>query len=224
MSMTATPITALTKKNKEFIHIATNQLIQDGMSDEQIKTILEENIPLILEKQNEGVPARTFLGAPTIWASSFSNKKNDTSKIPEKNTNPWLMWLDTSLLFLGILALVTGLIATFSKQAPTYGLISLLLLAFGGGAVMYATHHFIYRHLGKEKSQRPNLFKAFGIMVVLMFLWLMIYSATSLLPSMLNPTIPPLLLIIIGAIALVAKFYLNKKYNIQNAMDSRPRK
>ena len=30
----------LTKKNQEFIHIATHQLIQDGKSDAEIKIIL----------------------------------------------------------------------------------------------------------------------------------------------------------------------------------------
>ena len=33
-------IQKLTKKNQEFIHIATNQLIKDGKSDQEIKDIL----------------------------------------------------------------------------------------------------------------------------------------------------------------------------------------
>lgn len=213
----------LTKKNQEFIHIATNQFIQDGLSDTEIKGVLEEIIPDILEKQQEGIPARSFLGAPTVWASTFTKQAANTDSEADKNTNPWLMWLDTSLLFLGVLALVTGAMNLFSKQAPSYGLVSLLFLSFGGGAVMYATHYYIYRHLGKEKSQRPNMFKAFGIMVVLMFIWLLLYSATSFLPQAFNPVVPALLLLIAGGIALAARFYFKKKYNIQSAMDSRPR-
>ena len=34
-------IQKLTKKNQEFIHIATNQLIKDGKSDQEIKDILD---------------------------------------------------------------------------------------------------------------------------------------------------------------------------------------
>ena len=37
----------LTKKNKEFLHIATHQLLKDGKSDEEVKAILEEIIPNI---------------------------------------------------------------------------------------------------------------------------------------------------------------------------------
>lgn len=46
-------LTKLTKKNQEFIHIATNQLIQDGKSDDEIKTILEEVLPTIVENQKK---------------------------------------------------------------------------------------------------------------------------------------------------------------------------
>ena len=35
----------LTKKNQEFVHIATQQFIKDGKSDAEIKTIFEEVIP-----------------------------------------------------------------------------------------------------------------------------------------------------------------------------------
>ena len=39
-------INGLTKKNQEFIHIATNQLIKDGKSDSEIKELLEEILPI----------------------------------------------------------------------------------------------------------------------------------------------------------------------------------
>ena len=39
----------LTKKNQEFIHIATQQFIKDGKTDAEIKAIFEEVIPKILE-------------------------------------------------------------------------------------------------------------------------------------------------------------------------------
>lgn len=46
-------LTNLTKKNQEFIHIATNQLIKDGKSDEEIQAILEEVLPTIIENQKK---------------------------------------------------------------------------------------------------------------------------------------------------------------------------
>lgn len=51
--MSFTEINGLTKKNQEFIHIATNQLIKDGKSDSEIKELLEEILPTIIENQKK---------------------------------------------------------------------------------------------------------------------------------------------------------------------------
>ena len=48
-------IQKLTKKNQEFIHIATNQLIKDGKSDQEIKDILGDIIPELIENQKKGI-------------------------------------------------------------------------------------------------------------------------------------------------------------------------
>lgn len=215
----------LTKKNQEFIHIATNRLIQDGKSDQEIKDILEETVPTILEKQAKSIPARSFLGAPTAWAASFSEKavakNSSTNKVEEpKNTNPWLMWLDTSLLFIGIVALLNGIMTFFNTNATVTGLMSLLALGFGGGASMYATYYFIYRHMGKPKSERPSWFKIIGALSLAMLVWVTLYYATAFLPKALNPQLPPIVLILIGGAAIALRYYLQKKYNVQNAMSA----
>ena len=77
-------IQKLTKKNQEFIHIATNQLIKDGKSDQEIKDILGNVIPELIENQKKGITGRGLLGAPTVWAASFS---------PEKHQKPELISL-----------------------------------------------------------------------------------------------------------------------------------
>ena len=62
----------LTKKNQEFIHIATQQFLKDGKTDAEIKAILEEVIPHILEEQPKGVTARSIYGEPNaFWLIVF---------------------------------------------------------------------------------------------------------------------------------------------------------
>ena len=212
-------LTNLTKKNQEFIHIATNQLIEDGKSDEEIQAILEEVLPTIIENQKKGLTARALLGAPTVWAASLSEKASDAKANQEKkNDNPWLMWLDTSLLFIGIVALLNALMGFFNSAATSSGLFSLLALGFGGGAAMYATYHFIYRFAGKPKSERPGWKKTFLVLGLAMLGWVLLYTATAFLPAVLNPQLPPIVMLIIGAVSLVGRYFLQKKYNILNAM------
>lgn len=111
-------IQKLTKKNQEFIHIATNQLIKDGKSDQEIKDILGNVIPELIENQKKGITGRGLLGAPTVWAASFSPEKHqkpETGKpnkeVPETDKTPWKMWLDTSLFLLAIVAIMNGLLS-----------------------------------------------------------------------------------------------------------------
>ena len=138
-------IQKLTKKNQEFIHIATNQLIKDGKSDQEIKDILGNVIPELIENQKKGITGRGLLGAPTVWAASFSPEKHqkpETDKpnkeVPETDKTPWKMWLDTSLFLLAIVAIMNAIFG-FSGTQTSYGLTTLLSVSFIGGLAMYTT-------------------------------------------------------------------------------------
>ena len=116
-------IQKLTKKNQEFIHIATNQLIKDGKSDQEIKDILGDIIPELIENQKKGITGRGLLGAPTVWAASFSPEKHqqpETGKpnkeVPETDKTPWKMWLDTSLFLLAIVAIMNAIFGFSGTQ------------------------------------------------------------------------------------------------------------
>ncbi|MDY4761215.1 DUF1129 domain-containing protein [Streptococcus thoraltensis] len=212
----------LTHKNQEFIHIATKQLIQDGKTDAEIKTILEDILPSIEENQKNGVPARSFLGAPTSWAAQFTKSAEEEKAAAQeaKNTNPWLMWMDASLFWLGFLGLILGILALDNSKSQSYGILTLIVVGLGGGAFLYATYYYVYRHMGKEKAQRPSFWKSIILLGLLMVGWLLLFSATTLLPAAINPQLPPLLLILIGAIAFAVRYYFKKKYNILSAMSA----
>ncbi len=74
----------LTKKNQEFIHIATQQFIKDGKTDAEIKAIFEEVIPQILEEQAKGTTARSLYGAPTHWLIVSLSRNNMKKSIQKK--------------------------------------------------------------------------------------------------------------------------------------------
>ena len=136
MNMSFTEINGLTKKNQEFIHIATNQLIKDGKSDSEIKELLEEILPTIIENQKMVLLHVTCMGHLVNGAASKSTSAKEKNDQVEYNENPWLMWVDSSLLMLAIIAGVNGLMNLFGQGAQ-YGLVTLLVIGFGVGAGMY---------------------------------------------------------------------------------------
>ena len=103
--MSQVSLDKLSKKNKEFIHIATNQLLQDGKSDQEIQTILEGILPEILENQAKGITARGLYGAPTTWAASLTAKERYDAEHPKENDDPKWMMLDSVLFIFGFFTL-----------------------------------------------------------------------------------------------------------------------
>ncbi len=209
-------IKELTKKNQEFVHIATNQLIKDGKSDAEIKELLEEILPTIIENQKAGVTARSLYGAPSEWAASKSASDQEKKDKVEYNENPWLMWLDSSLFMLAVIAGINGVMNLFGQGAQ-YGLITLLVIGFGVGAGMYFMYHFVYREQVKT-GQRPKLLKAVAFLGLATLAWAAVFFLAALVPAGLNPVLHPLLTIALGAIAFGIRYLLKKKYNIRNAM------
>ena len=50
----------LSKKNQEFIRIAKHQLLENGKTEEEAESLIQEILPAIHENQGKGIPARTL--------------------------------------------------------------------------------------------------------------------------------------------------------------------
>ena len=75
-----------------------------------------------------------------------------------------------------------------------YGLITLLLVGLVGGFAFYLMYYFVYQYYGPDmdRSQRPPFWKSVLVILASMFLWLLVFFATSFLPASLNPVLAPL--------------------------------
>ncbi|MGZ7242421.1 DUF1129 family protein, partial [Streptococcus pyogenes] len=81
-----------------------------------IKVLLEEILPSILDGQKSGLTARSLYGPPTEWAASQTLDTSDGDNLPESD-NPWLMWVDSSLLIIALLGFVNGAMNLFTQGA-----------------------------------------------------------------------------------------------------------
>ncbi|WEV60452.1 DUF1129 family protein [Streptococcaceae bacterium ESL0729] len=207
----------LSAKNKDYLITVSRQLSEAGKSQEQIDEIFKEHIDEIISNQEKGIPARNFLGTPSVFASKFIEKKEASTKTEGKpvNTNKYLMWLDNFLLLLGVLAAVNGGVGLFSKNPQTYGIITLLIMSAGAGLIM----SLMYNNFSKKDSQKSgSRLKSFAFMTLAMFAWIAVFVLASLLPQAINPTPTPLITLIIGLVALVVRYFVKKHYNIQSSM------
>lgn len=82
--MTQVSLDKLSKKNQEFVHIATHQLIKDGKTDEEIKALLEEIIPTILKSSKRNYRSRTLWSTYCLGSEFFRSKTKRSSNYQRK--------------------------------------------------------------------------------------------------------------------------------------------
>lgn len=125
------------------------------------------------------------------------------------------------MLLMGALALmmsVTSLL--FKTKTQQIGLVTLLIGSAVGGYALYLMYKYVYQYdrPGADKSQRPGFLKSGAIMVGAMFLWIVTFAGSALLPAVINPVLDPVIMIVIGAAVLAARYFLKKKYNMQSSL------
>ena len=212
-------LTQLSKKNQEFVRIAKHQLIENGKTEEEATSLIEEILPAIFENQPKGVTARTLFGAPTVWANAFSDQERYEKEHPKDNDAPHLMITDSFLLVFGLFAAISAFMNLFAPQGTTYGLLTLTLGSLAGGVVLYLMYYYFYQYyeVSKRGMKRPALTKSLPILMLAMILWVVILMVTALLPQFLNPRVPNWFMLLLGGGALLLRYYLKKKYNIKSA-------
>ncbi|MFK4943263.1 DUF1129 domain-containing protein [Lactococcus garvieae] len=207
-------IEQLTAKNSEYVHNVTKQLMLLGKSDEEIKTILAEILPKIIEGQKEGILARKLLGAPMEFATQYKTEEDKVKRQETaKNESPFLMWLDSALLFFGVISVVMGLMGLFQPQASVYGLLTTLASSALAGLVMYWMYKYFY------SAQRPQKKgKGFAMLAVAMVAWAGVSVLVALLPKSINIVLAPYITIILGAAVMGIRFLIQRKFNVQSSM------
>lgn len=212
-------IEELTAKNTEYVHAVTKQLMLAGKTDEEVKTILNEILPQIIEGQKTNVLARKLLGTPTEFVEQYVPKTvvdKKSSADVNSNEKPVLMWLDSTLLFFGLIYLMTGVMALFNaKGAQAYGLTTTFIMAALAGLVMFMIYKFYY---AQAQGKRKWNWKSVLLIVVVVLIWSAFTTFSQFLPAVLNPVLNAYATLAIAVIALLAKYLLKRKFHIRSSL------
>ena len=211
----------LTKRNQQYIFDLKKSLEAANLSEEEKAIALHELLPVLVKEQKGGRTARQLFGTVSERTEAILNKPEEV-----KETSPVMMWLDNTLLILGIFGIMMGVMDLFARDSTqVYGIITFISMAMVGGWVFYVMYKYMYQYErpGADKSQRPKMWKIMLILIGSFFLWIATIAVTSILPSSINIVLNPIVLAVIGAVAIGLRYYLKKKYNIVGSL-SVPRK
>ena len=206
----------LTKRNQQYIFDLKKSLEAANLSEEEKSIALHEMLPVLVKEQKGGKTARQLFGTVSERTEAIINKP-----VEQKESGPFLMWLDNTLLILGIFGLMLGVMGIFTRgQAQPYGLLTLFLMAMLAGWVFYLMYKYMYQYErpGADKSKRPKMWKIILILVAAFMLWIVVISLSAMIQPPLNPQVDPVIEALIGAVALAAKYYLKRKYNIISSL------
>lgn len=206
----------LTKRNEQYIFDLKKSLVAANLSEEAQALALHEILPHLVEGQKSGKTARQLFGTVAERTESILNKPTEA---PE--STPVLMWLDNTLLLFGVMTIMFSVMMMWSKgKSQPLGILTLALASMAGGYAFYLMYKYVYQYdrPGVDKSKRPGWFKTGLILVGAFLLWIAVFGGSAMLPPVINPVFDPIVVIIIGGVALGVRYLLKKKYNMRSSL------
>lgn len=211
----------LTKRNQQYIFDLKKSLEAANLSEEQLAITLHEMLPVLVQEQKGGKTARQLFGTVSERTESILSEP----EITDEDTTPVLMWLDNVLFIFALFGAAMGLMQLISggdpKTGQEFGLLTLVISSLIGGYAFYLMYKFFYQYQrpGADKSQQPKLWRSLLIMVPIFLIWVLALSfVQALAPKTINPTLNPLVMIVMGAAAFAIRWYLKKKFNIVGSL------
>ena len=207
----------LTKRNQQYIFDLKKSLEAANLSEEEKVKALHDILPTLVSEQKGGKTARQLFGTVSERTEAIINKPAEA----KVNAKPVLMWLDNALLLLGLLSIMIAITGLFSRgTVPAYGISTLVFGSAVGGWIFYLMYKYIYQYEypGADRSKKPGMGKTLLILGGTTLIWVLSFSATTLLPPVMNPLLDPIIIVVIGAASLALRYYLKKKYGILGSL------
>jgi len=206
----------LTKRNEDYIFQLRKAMKAASYSETDENKALGELLPKLIDAQKRGQTARQLFGTVTEYLSTLN-----TEPVVVKNDQPLFMWLDNSLLMLGLLSTMTVIMSFLAKnkEAKGNGVVTLLVMALIGGLVFLTMYHLFYKYekSGADLSKKPRWWVSTLILLGAMLAWFVLMSVTMLLPISLNPILPKEIMMPLAVISLVGWYTFHKKFNVESS-------
>lgn len=211
----------LTKKNQQFM-ISLDRHIHDEFNHQVRGQLYEEIVDTLIAGQAHSQTAKQIYGTPTELAQTIRDQElGPLEEEDQEVSSDLLLAIDGSLFLGSLFTFVTGMSMVLSKnpadQDSYMGVLTMILNYLVAGLAMLLTA----KNLPKPDAPKgqKGYGKYFFISVVSMALWFLVVSfSVVILPRVINPILPAIVYMIIGASTFALRFYLRRKYNIKGGV------
>lgn len=205
--------TQLTNKNQDYIFQLNSRLDELDYDPVKKEYVFNDMLHEILAAQKESIQARKIYGTVTEQADNILGKNVDLPEEEQEKSPTWMLYMDGALLMGGLFGLVNGISAWNSADNPV-GLFQVIMnFLIGGLAVLVLTKY------APKQGQTKGLLKYIIATIGVMFFWVLTLTVVlAAIPSVLNPSLPGPVIVGISVVALLARWYLKRKLDIQGTL------
>lgn len=211
----------LTKRNRRFLFDIDKHLSIENIDSSVKSMAFSEMAHTLIEGQRTGHTARQIYGTPTETADAIRQSNNIKNTEDEKSPD-WQIAIDGGLMLGSIFTIITGFTVMLGKsetaqQGFLMGALTLIINYLVAGYAMMETAK-VLPNPDAPKGEKGYA-KYFLVSTATMVLWIgLVMLSQYFLPSIINPILPALVYLIIGAITLLLRFYLKNKWNIEGGL------
>lgn len=219
--ISAAQFNQLTKRSKQFMLDIDKSLTLAEMNPQAKTLVYTEMVETLISGQQSGQTARQLYGTPTETANIILEQEIRVQE--EANQSPdWQIALDGGLMLGSIFTLITGVAAYLGSREgaqPAFlmGIVTLIVNYLAAGYSMLRTAKVL------PDPDAPKGEKGYGkyflVSTLTMILWVAAVMLTQiLLPSAINPLLPPIAYIIIAVLTFGARYLVKRQYNIKGGL------
>ncbi|KRM88682.1 hypothetical protein FD21_GL000938 [Liquorilactobacillus vini DSM 20605] len=202
----------LTKRNENYLYRLNKILTEKNYDQAKKEAVLQDLAAELREKQGKGITANRLYGTP-------SDKADEIIAGPKKKPQPvtfWKMAVDNGLMMLVLFCAMYAIMGLVSPKAIKVngGVLTLLVTSVLAGVGMA----FFYQMAADRKAKKVRLpfWKMLLWSVILIAVWMLVFTAVAAIPGAVNSALNPIAYAVIAALAYLLRYYLKKKYDIRS--------
>ena len=207
----------LTNKNQDYFLQLDRRLDQLAYDRKQKTIVLNQMFLETVDFQEEAITARRMYGTVTERADKILASDLQLLEGEVENSPTWMIYMDGALLLGGMFSIINGFGAwrsTGVSSGTSLSLIQLIMNFALGGLVAIALNKY-----KPKPGTTEGMLKYTGVTIVSILSFVLLMGlAQYLVPTVINPQLPPVMVIIVGIIGLILKWYLKKELDIKGTL------
>lgn len=204
----------LSHKNQDYVYRLVKFLEAGGMSAPAIEQTLAELLPDMLSAQRQGHPATKVYGAPSVKADQLLH-------VPAKpkTLTFWMRAVDNGSLYFSLFAVLYGILGMFtsSKANPQAGILTMLVMGAGFGVAMTWFNDTMLKKRAEQASKKNLFLSLVLVTLAVMIVMFAIIALAGVIPGVVNVVLPPVMDLILAALAFGGRYLFRKHYGIKGS-------